>query len=254
MPVAHASAARVVDQLLWITPAAGGPQRSFARVARALGDAANVRLLGLQVWQRPSGSPYDLDVEVKAVIHDAELGGLPAYHLFGFSAGATVALAVARRVGKVARSLTVFEPASIGDDDWSPIEATWRSELNAIRTLEPASARSAAFAALMLPPGATAPRRDVPPPQWNARADQLEDMLAHVGFSSSDLAEITAPVMVLTGGRSHPRFARLADRLVEVVPGAAQVGFPARSHLSPPMREEPDEVARLLRRLWSHDH
>ena len=106
----------------------------------------------------------------------------------------------------------------------------------------------------MLPPGAAAPPRDVPPPTWGARADQLENMLAHVGFPSSNLAAITAPVLVLTGGRSHPRFAHLADRLVAVVPGAMQVDVPGRSHLNPPMREDPVVVARLLQRLWSQAH
>ena len=34
----------------------------------------------------------------------------------------------------------------------------------------------------------------------------LEDMLAQVGFTSSDLAAITEPVLAISGGRSHPRF------------------------------------------------
>src|ERR1700749_616204 len=95
--------------LLWITPSEiDGPQRSAAAVTTALGDAAEVRLHGLEVWHRPLDRPYGLHGEVDSVRRAAESLGLSTYHLFGFSPGATVALAAALRLGTAVRSVAVF--------------------------------------------------------------------------------------------------------------------------------------------------
>ena len=79
-------------------------------------------------------------------------------------------------------------------------------------------------------------------------------MLAHVGFFSEQLGTIQAPALVITAGQSHPRFSQVADRLLTVIPNAYQVAFAERSRLSPPMREEPDRIAQLLRDLWATTH
>ena len=38
-----------------------------------------------------------------------------------------MALAAALALGDAVRSVTVLEPAFIGDDDWDAVEAEWRS-------------------------------------------------------------------------------------------------------------------------------
>jgi pimeloyl-ACP methyl ester carboxylesterase len=209
----------VAHRLIWITPSeVTGPQRSYERVTARLGDSADVTL--------------------------------ETFHLFGFSAGATVALAATLSLGEAVESLTVFEPATIGDDDWSPEEAAWRMDMARVCTEVPVGARRAAFAQMMLPAGVAAPTVAPATAPWTARTDLLEAMLARVGFSSGALAAIRAPCFVLTGGRSHPRFAHVATRLMQVLPHCRTSDFPDRSHLSPPMREEPAKVAELLRELW----
>jgi len=55
--------------------------------------------------------------------------------------------------------------------------------------------------------------------------DMLEAMLARVGFSSTDLAVITQPCLVVTGGLSHPRFARLAERWFASCPAPSRQPF-----------------------------
>jgi len=57
------------------------------------------------------------------------------YHLFGFSAGATFALAAAMAFCGAVQSIALFEPATIGDDDWGPVEAQWRSTLADVGSL-----------------------------------------------------------------------------------------------------------------------
>ncbi|HEY6279233.1 MAG TPA: alpha/beta fold hydrolase [Streptosporangiaceae bacterium] len=239
------------EQVIWITPSpAGRDASSSAPVARELADRAEITQIGLAVWDTVPGDRYDLAVEVAAVAATAHAKDLLRYHLFGFSAGATVALAAALSLPEAVVSVAAMEPAVIGDDDWHPIEAAWRAEMARIWAL-PVPDQGPAFRRLMLPAGAALP----PPPQAPARDyaqnDMLEDMLAATGLVSDDLAAITQPVLVITGGRSNTRFQHLADRLASVIPHVETSTFADRSHLSPPHRDEPVRCAELLIAFWT---
>ncbi len=204
--------------------------------------------LGLAVWDIAPGEPYGLTTEVNAVNAAAQARSLSRYHLFGFSAGATVALAATLALGQAVQSLTLLEAAVIGDDDWHPAETAFRARLAAVRAL-PADQRS--LRQMIMRPGEPLPPLG-PPPPWDARTDMLEDMLAHVGFTSSDLAAITQPVLAISCGRSHPRFQHQDERLVEVIPHARAEVFSECSHLSPPHKAEPARLAELLIDFWTH--
>ena len=206
--------------------------------------------LGLAVWNIAPCDPYSLITEVGAVSAAAQARGLSRYHLFGFSAGATVALAAALALGQAVQSLTLLEAAVIGDDDWHPVETAWRAGLAAVRAL-PADQRAQAFRHMLMRPGEPLPPLG-PPPPWDARTEMLEDMLAQVGFTSSDLAVITQPVLAISGGRSTPRMRHQDERLVEVVPQAKAEVFSECSHLSPPHRVEPARLAEMLIDFWTH--
>ena len=91
-----------------------------------------------------------------------------------------------------------------------------------------------------------------PPAPWDARSDILEDMLAQVGFTSSDLAAITVPVLAISGGRSNPIFQLKDERLVQVIPHARAEVFSERSHPSPPHKAEPARLAAMLVDFWTH--
>ena len=206
--------------------------------------------LGLAIWDIAPGDPYGLATEVDAVNAVAQACGLSRYHLFGFSAGATVALAATLALGQTVQSLTLLEAAVIGDDDWHPTETAWRACLAAVRAL-PAEQRGQAFRQMLMRPGEPLPPLG-PPPPWDARSDMLEDMLAQVGFTSSDLAAITPPVLAISGGRSHPRMQHQDERLVEVIPNARAEVFSECSHLSPPHKAEPARLAEMLIDFWTH--
>ncbi|HTX86136.1 MAG TPA: alpha/beta hydrolase [Streptosporangiaceae bacterium] len=196
------------------------------------------------------GEPYDLAVEVNAVNTAARSRGLSRCHLFGFSAGATVALGATLALGDAVLSLTLLEAAVIGDDDWHPAETAWRASLAAVRAL-PAEQRIPVFRQMLMQPGEPLPPLG-PPPPWDPRDDMLEDMLAQVGFTSSDLAAITAPVLAISGGRSTPRMRLQNERLVEVIPHARAEVFSECSHPSPPHRAEPARLAEMLIDFWAH--
>ena len=222
--------------MLWVNPSgtefAG---TSVERFVQTLGDRVRVELLGLQVWQTSPGHAYGMATEVDAVTAAAARDRV---HLAGFSAGGTVALAAALALGDAVRSVTVLEPAFIGDDDWDAVEADWRSRQRDITAL-PAGQRIAPFRQLLMRPGLEPP----PPRQtfvWGFRDDLLEGMLGgETGFVSADLAAIRAPVLAIRGGRSHPRWAAVSRRLADVCPDFRESVFPELHHFAPPFRECP---------------
>jgi pimeloyl-ACP methyl ester carboxylesterase len=239
-----------VEQVLWISPQRPQPHTSSAAFAHRVAGDAVITLLGPVVRDIAPGEPYGLATEVNAVSAAAQAHGLSRYHLFGFSAGATVALAATLALGDAVQSLSLLEAAVIGDDDWHPAETAWRASLAAVRAL-PAQQRSQAFRQMLMRPGEPLPQLG-PPPPWDARTDILEDMLARVGFTSSDLAAITQPVLAISGGRSNPRFQHQDERLVEVIPHARAEVFSECSHLSPPHKTEPARLAELLIGFWTY--
>jgi pimeloyl-ACP methyl ester carboxylesterase len=208
----------------------------------------DITLLELRVWGLAPGDRYGMDVEVAAV---AEAAGCGPVHLAGFSAGATVALAAALALGEAARSVLLLEPASIGDDGWDPDEAGWRARIGTLGTS--AATDPAAFRDLLMAPGWPAP-----PARsfsgWDFRDDLLGSMMtAHVGFTSSELARIAAPILLVRGGRSASQWALMARRLTAVCHDAREHVFPALHHFAPPYREQPEELSNVLLAFWRGD-
>ncbi len=241
-----------IAPVVWIAPSAIDPSGSSSArfAARLAADGRPVTLKALEVWECDPEAPYDLETEVEGVIRVAAAAGLARFHLFGFSAGGTVALATALRGGDWILSLTVLEPAVIGDDDWHPAEAEWRASMAEVNSL-PRDQRAEAFNELLMRPGVSRPPPTVPLPAWDERAEMLEAVLAHTGFESDELAGISTPTLVVACGQSNPRFTLLADRMAEVMPNAVTEVWPDLSHFSPPYRLEPDRFASLLERFWS---
>jgi len=243
----------VVDQCLWVSPSEVGPQlseTSAERFARSFADRCQVVVIGLTVWKLALAAPYDLAMEVAAVQQAAADHGWSRYHLFGFSAGATVALATARANPGAVRTVAVFEPATIGDDDWSPEEAQWRSDLLRVRQLPPEQ-RQPAFRRLLMAPSQSIPPQLPAPPLWDEHTDKLEDMLAAVGFTSADLAAVTQPALLMSGALSNPRFAAQTDRLGDVLTRARSVLFDGCSHLAPAHRVAQRQLTEALSDMWS---
>jgi pimeloyl-ACP methyl ester carboxylesterase len=233
----------LTPRVLWVNPAGTEPVEDFAERIRGEVDIA---LLDLRVWGLAPGDAYDMGVEVAAV---AEAGGAGPIHLAGFSAGATVALAAALAIGEAVQSVAVLEPAFIGDDDWHPAEAEWRTAIAALRAAA-GPEQAEAFRRMLMAPGEAAPpsRRPV---AWDFRDDLLGTMLSgQTGFESSDLARIGVPLLLVRGGRSAARFGLVGRRLAEVCPDFRESVFPELHHFAPPFREQPKVLADVLRSFW----
>jgi pimeloyl-ACP methyl ester carboxylesterase len=237
------------DGLLWISPGDGDPDRASRQVRKALGEAMPVAAKLLEVRTTASVVGYRLDAEADAAVRVADARGWDRVHLYGFSGGATAAIVAALRRPDRVSTLTLVEPATIGNDPWHPTEVEYWRRLDAIQLL-PDPSRQEAFRVMLLASGEPLPPLG-PPPAWTERDFVLQAALREPGFVSADLASIQQPTLVITGGRSHPRFALVARRLTEVLPNVEQVTFPDRSHLSSPHANEPTKVAQLLRQLWA---
>ena len=238
-------------RVIWVDPAGtdftGTPIGAFAEQLR---DRFEVSLVALRVWGLAPGDPYDMRVEVAGV---AEAAGSGPVHLAGFSAGATVALAAALALGNAVRSVTLLEPAFIGDDDWHPAEAEWRIAIGSLRSSGPPE-QVDAFRGMLMAPGTTPPPSRGPA-AWDFRDDLLGTMLtARTGFASSDLARLGAPLLLIRGGLSATRFGLVARRLMQVCPRASEHVFANLHHFAPPYREQPEELAHLLRGFWSRNN
>jgi pimeloyl-ACP methyl ester carboxylesterase len=223
---------------------------SAQRFAATIADRCDVVVIGLQVWRTDPGQPYNLLTELAAVQRAARDRGWSRYHLVGFSAGATVALATARADPDTVRSLALVEPATIGDDDWSPTEKQWREDLRRVRRLPP-DQRQAAFRRILMAAGEEVPAELGPPPLWDTKTERLENLLAKIGFESGDLSDLTQPTLIISGAQSCRRFHELAERLVDVLPNATSITLPLCSHLRPPHRAAPDQFEEQLKLLWN---
>jgi pimeloyl-ACP methyl ester carboxylesterase len=238
-----------IPRVIWLSPSTPA-ERSTELVARALEGRAEIVAKALEVWAEALPASYNLYHEVDGVRRVAEGLGWPRFHIFGFSAGATVALLCARLLPSAVATVAVIEPATIGDDDWSPGEADWRARMKAILELPPAS-RQSAFRRAMMHPDEAVPEPPLPVSESSERGRLLENALATMGRASSDWAALTQPLLVGTCGRSHPRYADASARLCEVAPIARAVTFPSLSHLESPQRHDPERLSALLIELWS---
>jgi pimeloyl-ACP methyl ester carboxylesterase len=252
LPGATSAEISPIARVLWLSP--GTPaERSVELVARELGGRADIVPKDLEVWaDRPLVS-YTLDDEVAGVRRAAKDRGWSRFHIVGFSAGATVALICARVMAPSVATVAVIEPATIGDDDWSAGEADWRARMQTIFALPPPLRRTA-FRQAMMHPDEAPPERLLPSSESPERGELLERALATTGYASSDWAALTQPVLIVTCGRSHPRFAEVSARLSEVVPNASAAMFPSLSHLESPQRHDPERLSALLVDLWSRAH
>lgn len=212
-PAVNSLSVAAPHRVIWLSPSPPSPpaESSTERVAAVLSEKAQIASKNLEAWNPELPAAYSLVTEVDGVRRFAAETDWSSYHLVGFSAAATVVLAAALQKELLIRSATVIEPATIGDDDWSETEAAWRLRIEEIFALPPGPHQKA-FAEQMLPPDAEVPARKVYPDEEIERdAAIYKGIISQTGFSSCDLKRITQPVLGVTGGASHPRFAAAAQ-------------------------------------------
>jgi pimeloyl-ACP methyl ester carboxylesterase len=200
---------------------------AYAALVEALGDAVDVRPKDLDLYREDSPPPgYTLAVGVDGVRREADAAGVDRFHLVGYSAGGSAALAFAAKRPDRLLSLTLLEPAWIGWADLSPGEREFWQGIAAARELPPDRFMEA-FVRLQLRPGVEPPPPpDEPPAPWMAKRPAGIRALT-AAFEAGDidhgaLGRFERPVFHVFGGKSNPdAFERPALRLERVFPDFA---------------------------------
>ena len=230
---------------------------AYAALLEELGDGIDAIAKDLEVYAGPEPPiGYTLDDEVAGILRTARDAGFDRFHLVGYSGGGASSLAFAATHPERLLSLSLLEPAWMGNDDLSPEEReVWR-EFDRIATLPPEEMMPA-FVAIQLAPGVEPPPPPPgPPPPWMAtRPAGLRAFLAAFSSSNLDLDNLRAleqPVYFALGGRSNPNYyGRMAERAREIFPNFTLDVFDERHHFDPPHRSEPERTARALRAQWA---
>jgi pimeloyl-ACP methyl ester carboxylesterase len=230
---------------------------AYAELVAVLGSRVDPVSKDLEVYRGDLPPPdYSLDTEVAGVLQAAEQRGWSRFHLLGYSAGGSVALAVAAREPSRLLSLALLEPAWGGRWGWSRAhQRLWR-RYDDLAQLPPEQ-YMAAFMRLQLRPGVQAPApRPGAPPVWLSRRPGGIRALVHT-FATDDLdrealAAFGRPVYCALGGLSNPdQFNDIAGRLGRTFRDFTLEVFLDRHHFDPPHRAEPERLAGSLLRVWA---
>jgi pimeloyl-ACP methyl ester carboxylesterase len=170
--------------------------------------------------------PYTIGSDAQDILSVADRAGANAFHLAGHSYGGLVAIELARRAPERVRSLHLIEPPylSLLPDDPEVRELDRRGRLIFAQAgrWEPERTADAFFEMLLGPAGFAALRARRAWPAIVAEAERAayEEFAGEYPAGAVTTLELTGPVQIYTGGRSHPGLRRLARRLAELIPGA----------------------------------
>lgn len=230
---------------------------AFADLLAELGVDVDAVAKDLEVYAAdtpPAG--YSLDVEVTGVLEAARARGWDRFHLVGYSAGGSVALACAALHGERLTSLALLEPAWAGnwDDASRAHQALW-PEYRRFAALPPEESMPA-FVRIQLRRGVEPPAPPPgPPPPWMARRPQgiraIIEAFRTYDLDRDALRRFDRPVYFALGAQSNPdQFREEAERLTRVFDDFWLQVFPRRHHFDPPHRAEAPALAASLRSLW----
>jgi pimeloyl-ACP methyl ester carboxylesterase len=201
----------------------------------------------------PAG--YGLETEIDGVFRAADASRFERFHLVGYSGGGAVSASLVARHPDRVLSLSLLEPAWIGNEDQSEGERRAWEELHRLRELPPGEMMSR-FVRTQLAPGVEPPAPPPgPTPPWMAgRPAGIRALTGAFERHHLDLTALGAyerPVLYVLGGRSNPDyFGSMARRLGGVFGDYRLEVFPERHHFDPPHRAEPGRLASALLALW----
>jgi pimeloyl-ACP methyl ester carboxylesterase len=229
---------------------------AYGALVQALGDHVRAVPKDLELYAGdapPAG--YGLELEIEAVLREAEASGFTRFHLTGYSAGGAVALAVASSCPDRLLSLALLEPAWMGNDGLSADEReVWRV-FQRLKGLPPERLMPE-FAQLQLAPGVEPPAPPPgPPPPWMALrpagVGALLDAFTDFELDLTALHAFDKPVYFALGELSNPHwYGRMAERARDVFGDFTLDVFDGRHHFDPPHRAEPEVLAHRLRDVW----
>lgn len=225
---------------------------TYARLQRLVQGETHLVLKDLAGYAEPLAVDYGLHSEIEAIERAANTAGFDCFHLVGYSAGGGVALAYAVAYPERVSSLTLIEPAWIGNHIWDPLEVAYLSSVDCAMQL-PVSQRGRALLVAMSPPE-TDPST-IPTPDWLVeRAVSFVSIWRGFREAMLDLKPLQsfpAPVYLPVGGKSHPRFLLAARWLASVLPYSRVDVYQDQNHLEVPPIRKTEHFIRAVYPLWA---
>lgn len=183
--------------------------------------------------------------EAEDVLGVLDAAGLGRVAVVGSSHGGAVALELAARWPERVRRLALVCSAAPDMDPGPELREGWARENAFLEAGDIDGAVEVNLEIFLGPEASAAAREQVRRMQRHAFDVQLA---AEVEYPPTDvpfdLADITAPSLVISGEKDLPDFPRIADRLAAILPQARRVSLPWAGHL--PTLERPQELTPLL--------
>jgi pimeloyl-ACP methyl ester carboxylesterase len=224
----------------------------YARLVEALdGRDAWPKDLELYAGDQPADD-YGIDSEVAGLERFVTARGADRFHLYGHSAGGSIALAFAAEHGDRLLSLALDEPATdFSAEDQELISALWAGSLEDLTVPQ----RMQTFARAQVRPGVDLPPPPSGPPSpgMAARPAGLaatERAITGHQIDESALRGFAGPVYFSYGSLSNARWELMADRLTGVFRDIEVERYEGLHHLNTSHAAEPERVAAVLQRLW----
>ena len=199
----------------------------------------------------PEGKVFTGQADLAVLLELANKAEKPI-HLVGHSYGAALALEAARGLGSKVQSLTLVEPVAFNllrverRPEWAEIEQLGVAVLTAVSN---GNDRDAAAAFMRYWLGRLrwwlAPEKFKAAITATIRKVALEFMiLIEAGARLSDYASVTAPTLLIVGGKTRAPARAVVDMLSKALPNATTTVLKGAGHMSP--FTHPSEVNRLI--------
>jgi len=243
------------SEVLFIPGGVNPAAITYGELITALKDRVRPVLKDHELYQGdapPAG--WSLATEVEAVRRTADAAHLDTFHVVGYSGGGAISLAFTLAHGDRLRSLTLIEPAWIGNSGWTPEEVRYWAEADRISALTGQDFMKE-FIRLGLRPGVSYSPPPGPLPAWMAkRPAGLHAFMA--AFKSGDLDHsrlrgFRRPVYLPYGDQSALVEEIKQKRLAGIFPDARVECYEGTHHFAPPQRLQPERFARALLDLWA---
>lgn len=199
----------------------------------------------------PIDKPFSIEADVKILLALARKTRSPL-HLIGHSYGAALALEAARKLGKRVKSLTLVEPVSFhllrleGRPEWKDIERLGIAVLDPVAKGDDRKA-AGAFMGYWLGRW----RWWLSPERFkNAIAATIPKVALEFSIAIDaqttlqDYAEITAPTLLIVGGKTRAPTRAVVELLAGALPNAKMEVLKGAGHMSP--FTHPAELNRMI--------
>jgi pimeloyl-ACP methyl ester carboxylesterase len=190
--------------------------------------------------QWPAEEPFKADADLDALTAVAKKTKGPL-HLVGHSYGAALAVEAARRLGPRVKSLTLVEPVAFhllrqeGRPEWAEVEQLGKAVLGAVAKGDDREA-AAAFMSYWLGRW----RWRLSPERFKAAiAATIPKVALEFGIivdapaTLKDYAAVTAPTLLIKGGKTRAPTRAVVDLLGKVLPNAEVAILKGAGHMSP---------------------